>query len=128
MSRMAGGVSGLIFSHSTENGDLKGEFEAVLSTTIERTLRLILGDGTAEAIYSHISRDFNLERNDIASNIQTLCKVLNNVFGDGGRVIQRVIVRRLCEALNVEYGEVPMDDLPSAVLELSRLRRRFTPQ
>jgi|GEM_PF-4727745 hypothetical protein len=131
MDILAGGIFGLNthpFNLDAEDGGLRDNFDIKVSSTLERTLRLILGDRTAEALYAYISREFNIDRNNLASNIQILCKVLNDIFGDGGKVIQRVIVRSLCENLDIEYSMVPIDDLPSALSELRRLRHTSTPQ
>ncbi|MBS7626813.1 hypothetical protein KEJ51_07255 [Candidatus Bathyarchaeota archaeon] len=131
MNIMAGGRFGLnlhSFDIDVEGGGLSENFDTAVSSTIEMTLRLILGDRTAEALYSHISREYNIDRKSLASNIQILCKVLHDIFGDSGKVIQRVIVRSLCENMNIEYGTLPTDDLPSALSELHRLRHPSTAQ
>ncbi|MBS7650796.1 MAG: hypothetical protein QXI59_02095 [Candidatus Bathyarchaeia archaeon] len=131
MNMMAGGRFGVnlhSFDIDVEDGGLSENFDTAVSSAIEMTLRLILGDRTAEALYSYILREFNIDRKSLASNIQILCKVLHDIFGDGGRVVQRVIVRSLCENFNIEYGALPTDDLPSALVELRRLRHPPMPQ
>ncbi len=95
-------------------------FENMFSSTVEKTLTLILGEEVTKAFYFHMSKNFDLKKDAMASRPDVLSEALNRTFGKGGQVIQRVIIRKLCDKTGVKYDEVSEDNLTSAISELKR--------
>ncbi len=109
-----------LLNERSDDGEMLPSFENLVTSILHDTLTMVLGEKVAEALYSYILRNFNLRKEEIVMKPEVFSKSVNRLFGRGGRVIQRVIIRNICDRVGVEYSEVWADDLASALIELRK--------
>ncbi|MGQ9543539.1 MAG: hypothetical protein ACUVTM_05595 [Candidatus Bathyarchaeia archaeon] len=85
-------------------GTLKDKFRNVLLESIDLGL-LVLGEVARQALYSHIERRYQVKHEDLPDRLEVLHEVLEGVLGVGGRVVERLIARTMCESLNLRFIE-----------------------
>jgi hypothetical protein len=94
----------------------------LVTVTVEEILTLILGKRTTEALYSYMLKNFDFRRDEVATRPELFCQAIDKVFGKGGTVIQRVIMRNLLDKLDAEHGEIYDGSLASAIVELNNCK------
>jgi hypothetical protein len=92
--------------------------EDLVTKTVEEILTLILGKRTTEALYSYMLKNFDFRRDEVTDKPELFCQAIDKVFGKGGPVVQRVIMRNLLDKLDAEHRPVCNGSLASAIVEL----------
>jgi hypothetical protein len=82
----------------------KMDFEKTLLEAVDHAL-LTIGETPREAIYYHLEKGFRLRREDIPEDADEFSQALNNIFGPGAEVIERLIVKNLFGRLNLNFEE-----------------------
>lgn len=80
-----------------------------------------LGESARAAIYFHIERNSSIRKEEIPGRPGDLSMAIRKIFGEGGLVLERLMLTKLCERLQVSYGRVEGMDFASAVEELRKL-------
>jgi len=82
----------------------KLDFEKRLLEAVDHAL-LTIGETPREAIYYHLEKGFKLRRENIPEDADEFSQALNNIFGPGAEVIERLIVKNLFGRLNLNFEE-----------------------
>lgn len=93
-----------------------GDFERFLQLAVQRALES-MGETTADVVYYYAEKNHAIKREQIPQRLGDFSQALRRIFGPGGMVVEREIVRRLCDASGVYVEE---DDFLKAV---ERVRR-----
>lgn len=95
----------------------KRNFETVLLDAIDEGL-VELGESIKTTIYFHLEKNYYLKRNLIPQNLDGFSVSMQKIFGSGESVIENLIMRKLCESLNVSYRGVEGRGFQAAVEEI----------
>jgi hypothetical protein len=94
---------------------LKGvrSFNEIVCQAIDKTLEDLLGPKVVGSLYVHLSKRFGVDRDELPYRIDTVCSVLEDLFGvKGAHVIERKIAKHLYEKILL-----PFDDEQGTTLE-----------
>jgi len=83
-------------------GDLN--FEKNLLEAVDNGL-LTLGENPRKAIYFHLKRSFQLQRESIPKETDGFSRALNNIFGPGAQIIEKYILKELYRRLELNFEE-----------------------
>jgi len=90
--------------------------DAVLLEDIDEAL-MVLGESVRAAIYLYLERYHSLKKDEIPQRLENFSKAMRKIFGSGGPVIEKLILKRLCQKLNVNYESVKDKEFQAAVEE-----------
>jgi len=94
-------------------GEATRTFNEILCQATDKTLEQLLGEKVVEAVYVLLREKFGVDRNELPYRIDTLCSVLQSVFGvKSTRVIERRIAKNLYDRILL-----PFDDQQVLTLE-----------
>lgn len=74
------------------------EFNKILLEAIDKGLSSI-GDSSKQAIYFHLERVFNINRQEIPDKLADFQDALEKIFGLGAQFLEIIIMRRLYEKI-----------------------------
>lgn len=80
----------------------KSDFEETLLRAVDYGL-LPLGETPRKAIYYHLKRRFQLEREDIPEEPEEFARALNSIFGPGAEIVEEFIVKDLYGRLELNF-------------------------
>jgi len=80
-------------------------FERSLLEAMDETLSLVLSERTKEAVYAHMERFCNLKRDEIPIKPDLLTTCLEKIFGRAATVIEKMVLRRFCSKLGIDFDE-----------------------
>jgi len=80
------------------------DFDKTLIEAVDHAL-LALGESPRNALYRHLIKGFKLKRESILEDTEEFSNALNTLFGPGGQVIEKLIVKNLYNKLNLSYEE-----------------------
>jgi hypothetical protein len=78
-----------------------------------------LGKSCRRALYFHLEKTFLLPRRQIPERLEEFDKALRAIFRSGATFLEKLILRELCEMLEVKVVE---DDAPDFVESISSIR------
>lgn len=79
----------------------------VCADSIYEIMREVLGKAVADAYAQFIPNSLHIPREEMFARLQVIFSSLRDLFGQGGEVLGRRIVRRLYSKTGVIYIEVP---------------------
>jgi len=84
----------------------ENDFERLLLQAVDQALAS-LGESSKQAIYFHLDKSFNIEKQEIPSKIEPFKEALEEVFGDGASFLEVMIMKRLYETIggNLQWKE-----------------------
>jgi hypothetical protein len=74
----------------------KHDFERFLLEAVDESLSS-LGESSKQAIYYHLEKSFDIEKQEIPKNVESFVCALEKIFGLGASFIETLIVARLNE-------------------------------
>jgi hypothetical protein len=77
----------------------------VLLCAVEESLSS-LGDSPKQAIFFHLENSFNIKKEGIPTNLTEFAKAIEGIFGIGAPYLEKLIVKRLCEKLGLDFEEM----------------------
>lgn len=77
-------------------------FQKTLLTAVEEGLSN-LGDSPKQAILFHLENSFKIKREEIPTNLTEFKKALEKIFGPEAPYIEKLILKRLHDKLNLEF-------------------------
>ena len=77
-------------------------FKKTLLTAVEEGLST-LGDSSKQAILFHLENSFKIKREEIPTNLTEFKKALEKIFGPGAPYIEKLILKRLHDKLNLGF-------------------------
>lgn len=84
-------------------------FSKLLLEAVEEGLSS-LGDSPKQAIFFHLENSFKIDKDNIPVNLTEFAKALENIFGPGASYIEKLILKRLYEKLDLEFEFVEISD------------------
>ena len=66
---------------------------------------LSLGENPRKAIYFHLKRSFQLQRESIPKETDAFSRSLNTIFGPGAEIIEKYILKELYQRLELSFEE-----------------------
>ena len=88
-------------------------FNEIVCQAIDQTLTELVGSKAGESVYVHLKYKFGVDRTELPYRIDTICSVLEQVFGiKGRRVIERKVAKNLYDRIFL-----PFDDQLGLTLE-----------
>jgi hypothetical protein len=79
-------------------------FKKVLFEAVDNGL-LTLGESPRCAIYFRLEKNWQLKKEEIPQKVEKFLEGLENIFGPGSRVVEKVIVEDLYKKLGLEFEE-----------------------
>ena len=70
------------------------DFERLLLEAVDESLSS-LGESSKQAIYYHLEKTFNVEKQEIPENVESFASALERIFGVGAIFIETMIMGRL---------------------------------
>jgi hypothetical protein len=89
-------------------------FERVLLDAVDESL-LVLGDEPKATIYSLLESQHFIEKEEIPRRLGDFSLSIRKIFGAGGPVVERLILKKLCQQLDLEYQAFKQNDFQKAV-------------
>ena len=81
------------------------DFKKILLSAVDESLSS-LGDSSKQAIFYHLESSFNLKKENIPSNLTEFKYALEGIFGTGATYLEKLIAKRLCEKLGLNFDDV----------------------
>jgi len=81
-------------------------FNEIVCQAIDKALEELLGPEAVKSVYVHLSERFGVDRNELPYRIDTICSVLDSVFGvKGARLIERKVAKNLYDKLFLPFND-----------------------
>ena len=81
-------------------------FNEIVCQSIDKTLEELMGPEVVKSLYVHLSDRFGVDRNELPYRINTVCSVLEGVFGvKGARVIERRVAKNLYDRILLPFND-----------------------
>ena len=97
-------------------------FSRIVLAAIEEDLSS-LGNSPREAIFYHLEASFQLKKEDIPLNLTEFKQALEKIFGPGTPYIEKLITRRLCEKLELNFED---DENVNLLIYVDDAKKRLT--
>ncbi|MEM2338562.1 MAG: hypothetical protein QXL91_01770 [Candidatus Bathyarchaeia archaeon] len=94
------------------------DFQKTILEAIEEGLET-LGESPKQAILFHVENTFKLQKEEIPQNLTEFKKALETIFGPGAPYLEKLILEKLCNKLNLKL-EAENSDLLSNVENLKK--------
>lgn len=78
----------------------KRDFDKLLLEAVDEGLSS-LGESSKQAIYFHLEKSFNIDKQEIPSRVNDFVSAIETIFGLGANVIEILIMRRLHEKIRL---------------------------
>jgi len=79
-------------------------FRKALLEAVDSGLQ-VLGESVRHVVYHHVERSSSLRREEIPDKLEDFHTGLENLFGAGARVVERIIADRLYSKLGLKFEE-----------------------
>ena len=89
-------------------------FDEILLEAVEEGL-MELGESSRAIVYFYVERNFSLKKTEIPKRLEDFSTAIRRIFGLGGIVMEELILKRLCEKLNVNYESVKDNEFHVAI-------------
>jgi|HubBroStandDraft_6_1064221.scaffolds.fasta_scaffold963826_2 hypothetical protein len=83
-----------------------------------------LGDSAKHAVYWYITQKAGIEKNELASHVETLTPALEGFFQGGSSIIEMMILQNLSSRTGVVLTQEQCDKFPDAVRLFSKAYRK----
>lgn len=80
----------------------RNNLERVIFEAVDEGLSS-LGDSPKQAIFFHLENSFKIRKERIPVNLTEFARALEKIFGPGARYLEKLIAKRLCEKLGLEF-------------------------
>jgi predicted transcriptional regulator len=84
-----------------------------------------LGDTPKQAIIFHLENTFKIKRDDIPKNLTEFQKALEKIFGPGAAYLERLILKKLHEKLQLEFEELLENQQPNLTDTVENIKKRL---
>jgi hypothetical protein len=80
----------------------RSRFDKLLLEAVDEGLSS-LGESSKQAIYFHLTKSFNIRRNEIPIKTERFAKAIEKIFGLGANFLEVLIMKRLHEKTGGEF-------------------------
>ena len=91
---------------------------------IDESMTQVFGETSTKVIYDHLERNHHLRREDIPENLETFSFGLEEMYGFGAILLERLILRKLYSKLGLKFKEKEgynfldyMEELKNQIIE-----------
>jgi ribulose kinase len=81
---------------------------------------LNLGESTRALIYTYLAAALSLKKDQIPERFGDFAIAIKQIFKLGSKIIVGLVLKTLCEKLNVEYSLVKDMELQAAIEEIEK--------
>ena len=83
-------------------GDESSALQRKLLGILDKSMKSIFGDSTADAVYYYLQKRFLLKLDDIPERPQAFTNAIKEIFGEtGADIIEALLVKDLCEKFQI---------------------------
>jgi len=82
----------------------KLQFQEALLEAVDEAL-LALGDSVKQAIYWQLENKYNIKRNEIPNKLNEFNKALEEIFGFGAKILEKLIIKSFYRRINLNFEE-----------------------
>jgi hypothetical protein len=100
---------------------LEESFERALVESVEETLTAVLSKQVAESFVNYSHAHLGRSREDIPLHVEELSSTLDELFGVGGSVLGRAIVRRLSAKLGLSFVQKKNSSFVECIEEVKKI-------
>jgi len=79
-----------------------------------------LGDSPKQAILFHLEASFKIKKEHIPENLTEFAKALEKIFGPGASYLEKLIVKRLYEKLDLNFEDAERRDFLECVDDVKK--------
>jgi len=94
-------------------------FRRILLDAVEESLSS-LGESSKHAILFHLEMSFKIKKEHIPVNLTEFAGALEGIFGFGASYLEKLILKRLCEKLGVEFEETEVSNFVECVSKMQQ--------
>ncbi|MEM3597144.1 MAG: hypothetical protein QXJ53_03340 [Candidatus Bathyarchaeia archaeon] len=100
---------------------IQKDFQKTFLEAVEEGL-LTLGNSPKQAILFHLENTFKISLEEIPKNLTEFQKAIEKIFGPGAAYVEKLILKKLYEKLQIEFEELESQqlDLLSSVENLKK--------
>lgn len=80
------------------------DFEKLLMEAVDESLTVLPKSGR-EMLFFHLERSFSLKKHDIPKKPEIFATALEQIFGAGALILEKLIVKNLYSKLGLEYKD-----------------------
>jgi hypothetical protein len=95
----------------------EGNFEQILLSTIDESL-MSLGEGCRAILYKYLASALSLRKDQIPTRLEGFTGAVREIFRLGARVIESLILKTLCEQLDIDYSILKDMEFQTAIEEI----------
>ena len=77
----------------------------VIDHIIEKSLNQVFGETSTRLIYDHLESNHHLRREDIPENLEIFFSGLEEMYGFGAKLLEKLILKKLHTKLGLRYEE-----------------------
>jgi hypothetical protein len=97
----------------------ENRFEKTFSKVVDEVF-LALGAGVRDTIYYHLEKKFQLGREEFYDKIEVFHEALEDMLGEGGRIVEHSIAKSLSRRFGLEFEVHENWTLPEHVKDVKR--------
>ena len=91
-----------IHSHSITSTSIQEiDFQNFFLESVDNTFKHILGKSGTHAVYHFLENECKLPKSSIGDKMNLFNEALNNLFGTGGNVLQKEVLKDICSKLGL---------------------------
>lgn len=84
-------------------GDESSGSQKMLLYAIDKSMKSVFGDSTADAVYYYLQKRFLLTLDDIPEKPQAFMNAIKEIFGEtGADIVEALLVKDLCERSGIK--------------------------
>jgi hypothetical protein len=87
----------------------QNDFGNIISSAVEESLSCF-GNSVKQAIFFHLETSFQIDKEDIATNLAEFKDALERIFGHGATCIEKLITKRVYEKVGLDPDDVDQMD------------------
>jgi len=91
-----------IHSHTiTSTSIQKVDFRNFFLQSVDDTFKCMLGESGTHAVYHFLENECRLPKSGVGDNVDLFNEALDNLFGPGGKVLQKEVLKDICSKLGI---------------------------
>jgi ribulose kinase len=99
--------------------DDSNSFEQLLLSSIDESISN-LGESCRALLYTYLAAALSLKREQIPKRFEDFTTAIKDIFKLGSKVIDGLVLKTLCDKLNVDYSLIKDMGLEAAIEEIKR--------
>jgi len=84
--------------------EVKKDLDKLLEEAVDEGLN-VLGNSGKQMLFFHLEKSFSLKKNEILKKPETFTVAIEEIFGAGALVLERLIIKSVYSKLGLKYQE-----------------------